>query len=223
MAFSIVLDFTVRQGSFLLEIHERLEARVLALFGPSGAGKTTVLDAVAGLRRPERGEIRLGPHLLFGSRAGIDLPPGRRRVGYVPQDVALFPHMSVRRNVLYGAGRGGSAELSRVLEILEVGPLLERSVQQLSGGERQRVALARALLSAPDALLMDEPLTALDLALRKRIVPYLLRVRDELQMPMIYVSHDAEEVRGIADRVIVLENGRVTSAGPPSATGTTGG
>ncbi len=213
MSVSIVLDFSLRQGGFQLELRQRLETPALSLFGPSGAGKTTVLDAIAGLRRPERGEIRVGGHVLFASPGGVDVPPRHRRIGYVPQDVALFPHMDVRRNMLYGARRGVMVGFKRVAEILEVEPLLDRSVRQLSGGERQRVALARALLSSPDLLLLDEPLTAVDVALRRRIVPYLLRVRDELMIPMIHVSHDANEVRRVAEHVIVLEAGRVVAAG----------
>ena len=214
MAFSILLDFTIRQGSFLLEIHEKIKAESLALFGPSGAGKTTVLDVIEGLRCPIQGEIRFGSRLLFSSQTGVDLPPRKRHIGYVPQDVSLFPHMSVRQNILYATGNSERGEFLRVTEILEAGPLLEHSVHELSGGERQRVALARALLSEPELLLMDEPFTALDLAFRERIVPYLLRVRDELRVPIIYVSHDTDEVQRIADQVIVLERGQVVAAGP---------
>ena len=213
MAFSILLDFTIRQGSFLLEIHEKIKAESLAFFGPSGAGKTTVLDVVAGLRCPIKGEIRLGSRLLFNSETGVDLPPRKRHIGYIPQDVSLFPHMSVRQNILYATGHSERGEFLRVTEVLEVGPLLGHSVHELSGGERQRVALARALLSEPELLLMDEPFTALDLAFRERFVPYLLRVRDELRVPIIYVSHDADEVRRIADQVVVLEGGQVVAAG----------
>ena len=213
MAFSILLDFTIRQGDFLLEVHEKIQAESLALFGPSGAGKTTVLDVVAGLRCPTQGEIRLGSRLLFNSETGVDLPPRKRHIGYVPPDVSLFPHMTVRQNILYATGRSECDEFLRVTEVFEVGPLLGHSVHELSGGERQRVALARALLSEPELLLMDEPFTALDLAFRERVVPYLLRVRDELRVPIIYVSHDADEVQRIADQVIVLEGGQVVAAG----------
>lgn len=205
----LVLDFTLTQGRFALELHERFEATVAALVGPSGAGKTTVLDTIAGLRRPDAGEIRVGGRVLLSSRDRIDLPPRRRHVGYVPQDVALFPHLNVRRNVLYGANRGRALPPARVLSILEIDALLDRDVGELSGGERQRVAVARALLSGPDLLLLDEPLTAVDVELRRRIVPYLKRVRDELGVPMIYVSHAEEEVRQLADHVIRLEGGRV--------------
>ena len=210
----VALDFTLTQGTFTLAIHERFEARAAALFGPSGAGKTTVLDAIAGLRRPDGGEIRIGNRQLFSSD-GVDMPSRRRHIGYVPQDVALFPHMNVRRNIFYGAARGESTPSQKVIELLEIEPHLERAVGGLSGGERQRVAIARALMSAPDLLLLDEPLAAVDTALRDRILPYIARVRDELAVPIIYVSHAEDEVRRIAEWVIVLERGRVSRAGPP--------
>ncbi len=214
MPVTIVLDFSIRQGEFRLEIGERLETLVLALFGPSGSGKTTVLESVAGLRRPDRGRIEVGGTVLFAS-PDVDLPPRQRRVGYVPQDCVLFPHMNVRRNILYGAHRGNGLGLDRVLDILEIEALLDRPVASLSGGERQRVALARALMSSPHLLLLDEPLAGVDLELRRRIVPCLRRIRDEVGVPMIYVSHDAAEVRTIADRAIVLERGAVVASGDP--------
>jgi molybdate transport system ATP-binding protein len=209
----LTLDVRLIQGSFTLDVATRVEARVTALVGPSGAGKTTLLEAIAGLRRPGRGEIRVADHVLYSSRDGVDLPPYRRHVGYVPQDVALFPHMNVRRNLLYGASRNGSVTaglpLDRITRMLEIEPLIDRGVRDLSGGERQRVALARALLSAPHLLLLDEPLAAVDVPLRRRIVPYLRRVRDELGVPLVYVSHDLEEVAMLADWVVELDGGRV--------------
>ncbi len=207
----ITLDFTLRQGAFVLELHERLAGGITALFGPSGSGKTTTLDAIAGLRHPESGRIVIGERTLFDSGRRIDLRPHERHIGYVPQDTALFPHMNVRRNVLYGRRHGQRLELDVVVRMLEVGDLLERRVRDLSGGERQRVALARALMSAPDLLLLDEPLAAVDVERRRRILPYLVRVRDDLRVPVIYVSHDRAEVDQLADRVIVLDNGRVVS------------
>jgi molybdate transport system ATP-binding protein len=207
----ITLDFTLRQGPFLLELRERLPPGITALFGPSGSGKTTTLDAIAGLRQPASGRIAIGERALFDAERRIDLRPHERHIGYVPQDTALFPHMNVRRNVLYGRRRGQKLELDVVVMMLEVGALLERRVPDLSGGERQRVALARALMSAPDLLLLDEPLAAVDVERRRRILPYLLRVRDELGVPVIYVSHDRAEVDQLADRVIVLDNGRVVA------------
>ena len=246
---SATIDVRLRAGAFTLDLRETIAARTVALFGPSGSGKTTTLDAVAGLRRPDEGLIRIGRRVLFDSRRGIDVPVHDRRVGYVPQDLALFPHLDVRRNVFYGArgpaasGRAGTGSRTRdadrardtgrasvagprgpeprrapasVLELLEIDTLLPRAVDGLSGGERQRVALARALMTDPDLLLLDEPLAALDLGLRDRILPYLERVRDELGTPMIYVSHAADEVRRVADWVIVLDAGRALRSGIPA-------
>ena len=210
----IALDFTLRQGEFVLELHQRLESRINALFGPSGAGKTTILDAIAGLRVPSSGSIAVNGRTLF-EHGNVNVPAHDRHIGYVTQDVALFPHMDIRRNVLYGRREGQKLELRTVAAMLEIEGLLDRSVPQLSGGERQRVALARALMSAPDLLLLDEPLAAVDVERRRRILPYVERVRDELQVPIIYVSHDADEVRRIADRVLVLHAGRVVRAGEP--------
>ena len=205
----IALDIQLTQGSFTLEAAVRLEARAAALFGPSGAGKTTILDAIAGLRTPRRGSIVIDDRVLFSTEAGINLPAHRRHVGYVPQDVSLFPHMNVRRNLLYGRHPGLSPDLDRVVGMLEIAPLLERRVTDLSGGERQRVALGRALMSGPSLLLLDEPLAAVDVPLRRRILPYLLRVRDELQIPIVYVSHDREEAEELAGVVVTLDQGRV--------------
>jgi molybdate transport system ATP-binding protein len=204
----ITLAFTLLQGNFVLELEQELASGITALFGPSGSGKTTVLDAIAGLRKPSAGVISINDRMLFDTRQGISLPPHERHVGYVPQDVALFPHMDVRRNVLYGRRLGQKLSLETVVLMLEVGGLLDRRVSELSGGERQRVALARALMSAPELLLLDEPLAAVDVERRRRILPYLLRVRDDLGIPVIYVSHDRAEVNQLADRVIVLEDGR---------------
>ena len=221
----IVIDLQVAvgagEGAFRLELPRIAMARTLALFGPSGAGKTTALDLLAGLRRPDEGTIRIGERVLFDHELGIDLPPYERRIGYVPQDLALFPHLNVRRNVLFGARSRGvehplEARLERVAKLLESDSLLDREVRALSGGERQRAALARALMTAPDLLLLDEPLASLDHGLRGRIMPYLEAIRDVIGMPFIYVSHSAEEVRRVAAWAVVLENGRVVAAGPPA-------
>ena len=146
----------------------------------------------------------------------MDLPPRARRIGYVTQDVALFPHMNVRNNLVYGRHSGSSPNLPRVLQMLEIEPLVDRRVGQLSGGERQRVALGRALMSGPSLLLLDEPLAAVDVALRRRILPYLERIRDEMHVPIVYVSHDPDEVRRLADHVLLIEHGRVVAEGLPA-------
>jgi molybdate transport system ATP-binding protein len=187
-------------GEITLDVTLELDARTTALFGPSGAGKTTLLECIAGLRTPERGCIELQGRDVTG------LPPRLRGIGYVPQDDALFPHLSVRQNVFYGAREAGS----EAIEVLEIAPLLERSVKRLSGGERKRVALARALVTKPALLLLDEPLAGVDLALRGRVLEYLVRVRDELAVPTVYVTHHMDEAEAICEEVVMLDRGRVT-------------
>jgi molybdate transport system ATP-binding protein len=216
------LEFALRQGAFTVEISEHSDARALALFGPSGSGKTTVVEAIAGLRRPERGTIAVAGRRLFESSARIDVPARERHTGYVPQDVLLFPHMDVRRNITYAIRDPQSAprdprstSFDGVVQLLELGGLLDRRVESLSGGERQRVAIARALMAAPSVLLLDEPMAAVDLPRRRRILDALLHIRDGLQVPIVYVAHSPEEVARIADRVLVLDSGRVVAAGAP--------
>ena len=199
---SIVVQ--LKRGGF--ERHVRIEdaARVVALTGPSGAGKTTMLNAIAGLVRPRAGRIEVDGRVLFDSARGVDLPAHRRRVGYVFQDARLFPHLDVRGNLLYGrhaTADGPRFELDAVVSLLGIGPLLPRPTANLSGGEAQRVAIGRALLSQPAILLFDEPLSALDQARREELIPYLQRVRDEVRLPMLYVSHRAEEVQRLAEAV----------------------
>jgi molybdate transport system ATP-binding protein len=215
----IAVDIELTQGTFTLSAAFQLDARAAALFGPSGAGKTTMLDAIAGLRRPSRGTIAVDGRTLFSARERIDVPPYARHIGYVPQDVALFPHMNVRANLLYGShppsrsvlrrDKAITLDLERVTTMLEIDRLVDRRVTELSGGERQRVALARALMSGPSLLLLDEPLAAVDVPLRRRILPYLVRVRDELRIPIVYVSHDRDEVDALADAVVRIDDGRV--------------
>ena len=210
------LAMQLRQGGFSLDVSVETEAQAVAIVGPSGSGKTTMLDAVAGLRRPDAGLIQVGPKILFNSHNRINLPPHERRVGYVPQDLALFPHLTVQQNVLYGVSNSATEEQGRpVLEILEIKELLSRTTDGLSGGERQRVALARALMARPRILLLDEPLAALDFSFRDRILPYLDRVREELKIPMIYVSHVPDEISRIADWVIRLDAGQVAGSSVP--------
>lgn len=202
------LDIQLRRGRF--ERHVRIEdaARVVAITGPSGAGKTTVLNAIAGLVKPRAGRIAVDGRALFDSARGIDLPPHRRRVGYVFQDARLFPHLDVRGNLLYGRHAGSTGrrfELGPVVALLGIEPLLRRRTGNLSGGEAQRVAIGRALLSQPAILLFDEPLSALDQARREELIPWLQRVRDEVRLPMLYVSHDADDVRRLAEATHALE------------------
>ena len=209
-------------ANFELDVDASFDSRITAIFGPSGSGKTSLLDAIAGLRPVSEGEIEIHGMELFSSARGINLPAQRRGVGYVPQEGALFPHFSVRRNILFGAARGGAGaktiRMEQVVEILEIGHLLERSVTKISGGEAQRVALARAILSQPNLLLLDEPLAALDIGLRERILPYLVRVRDEFTIPMIYVTHNLTEVLTLADWVLMISEGRLVTQGVPRET-----
>ncbi len=193
---------------------------VTALFGRSGAGKTTVVNAVAGLLRPDRARITLDGQPLTETARGIFLPPHQRRIGYVFQDARLFPHLSVRGNLDYGrrfaprAVRPGPARVTEIVDLLGIGALLDRRPGALSGGEKQRVALGRAILSGPRLLLMDEPLAALDEARKAEILPYLERLRDGLGLPILYVSHALAEITRLASTVVLLEGGRVAAAGP---------
>ncbi|MDR6951638.1 molybdate transport system ATP-binding protein [Ancylobacter sp. 3268] len=193
-------------------------AGVTALFGPSGAGKTTIIQALAGVVRPDKGRILVDGETYFDSAGGIDVPIERRRAGYVFQDARLFPHMSVERNLRYGQRRSRGADagigFDAVVDLLGIGHLLRRRPHTLSGGEKQRVAIGRALLAQPRLLLMDEPLAALDAARKAEILPYLERLRDEMRLPILYVSHSIEEVLRLSDRVVALKDGRQVAEGP---------
>lgn len=216
MTLSIALQH--RFGDFALQAAFEAPPGVTALFGRSGSGKSTVVNAVAGLLRPDQGRIALGGRVLFDSDARVSLPPHRRRMGYVFQDARLFPHLNVRQNLSYGrwfAGTAGDAgDLGRIADLLGIGALLDRRPGTLSGGERQRVAIGRAILSSPQMLLMDEPLAALDEPRKAEILPYLERLRDELGLPILYVSHSVAEVARLATSIVLLEAGRVVTAGP---------
>lgn len=217
----MLLRCRIPLAHFELDIDVSFDARVVSIFGPSGSGKTTLLDAIAGLRDIAAGEIEIDGSTLFSSTRGINRPARERGVGYVPQEGALFPHLSVRKNILFGAGRStginqsGAISMEHVLSVLEIGTLLDRPVTQLSGGEAQRVALARAILSQPRLLLLDEPLASLDIGLKERILPYLARVRDEFGIPTIYVTHNVTEVLTLADWVLMIRQGRLVTQGVP--------
>lgn len=206
---------------FSLDVDVSFESRVASIFGPSGAGKTSLLDVIAGLREGASGEIEIAGRVLLSSSRGIKLSPQERLIGYVPQEAALFPHLSVRKNILFGAKREGDPDrksrvkLDHVTALLEIGHLLDRPVTHLSGGESQRVALARAILSRPHLLLLDEPLASLEIGLKERILPYLRRVRDEFAVPMIYVTHNPTEVLSLADWVVMMKEGKVVGQGVP--------
>lgn len=215
------LKLSVPLDRFDLAVEMATTSQVTGVFGASGAGKTSLLKAIAGLKRRAQGQIRLGDRLCLDSAAGIYLPPEARDIGYVPQEGLLFPHQNVRQNLLAGAGRArrnGNAEavsFERVCALLELEALLEREVATLSGGERQRVALGRALCSGPRLLLLDEPLAALDLPMRRRLLPYLRRLRAQLTVPMLLVSHDPTEIQALCDEVIALADGQVIARGTP--------
>ncbi len=212
----IRLDFQTPLARFPLRITADLAASVTAVMGPSGAGKTSLLDSIAGLREVASGRVAIDDDVLVDTAAGRRVAPQRRRVGYVPQDAGLFPHLTVRENVLFGA-RGATKEVGHAIDVLEIGSLGGRYPSALSGGEKQRVALARALATRPRLLLLDEPLAALDVSLRERIVPYLLRIRDEWSTPMLYVTHNVGEALALAGEVLLLEGGRVEAQGAPLA------
>ena len=201
-------------GTFTLALDLVIDRPVTTVCGPSGAGKTTLLELVAGLRRPHAGRIALDDTLLDDAATHRHLAPPARRIGYVPQDLALFPNLDVRRNVMFGAHRGGDAALAaEALYVLQLEGLLDRSIAGLSGGERQRVALARALISAPRLLLLDEPLTGLDAALRDRALEHLRRVRDLLRVPMVYVTHDPRDAAALEGEILWLDQGRLAARG----------
>jgi molybdate transport system ATP-binding protein len=216
-----MLQVDVRRAfpGFRLEV--RFEAGpggITALFGRSGAGKTTLVNLLAGLDRPDSGRIVLGGEVMFDAEAGIDVPPERRRLGYVFQEDRLFPHLSVHSNLVYGMRLVPPAErrvdYDQVVDLLGIGHLLERRPRRLSGGEKQRVAIGRALLASPRMLLMDEPLANLDAARRAEILPFIESLRDDLGMPVVYVSHNMEEIIRLADWVVLLSDGEAAAAGP---------
>jgi molybdate transport system ATP-binding protein len=211
------VDITKQLGEFSLQAKFESEGRVTGLFGASGAGKTSLINMIAGLLRPDRGTIALDGETLDDVASRVHVPAHRRRIGYVFQDARLFPHLDVAQNLDYGRRMNrlddDPVQRQRITDLLDIGHLLERRPGKLSGGERQRVALGRSLLSKPRLLLLDEPLGALDEGRRAEILPYLVRLRDESRIPMVYVSHDAAEMRQLATQIVLLQDGRVTALG----------
>jgi molybdate transport system ATP-binding protein len=212
------ISITYNQGNFSLDVaFQGAPSGVTALFGPSGAGKTSVVNMVAGLLRPDAGRIAVNGFCLFDSAGRIDLPPEKRRIGYVFQDGRLLPHLSVRSNLIYGmrrtpAGRRFVA-FDAVVDLLGIGHLLARRPARLSGGEKQRVAIGRALLTSPALLLMDEPLASLDAARKAEVLPFIMRLGCEFAIPILYVSHAMDEILNLASRMVMLHNGRVIAWG----------
>jgi molybdate transport system ATP-binding protein len=196
---------------------EKLDCGITGLFGPSGSGKTTILEIVTGIRNPQSAFIELDGKVLTDTKRGIHVPIEKRAIGYVPQDLALFPHLSARENVLFGAqSNNGDQRFHHIVELLELGSLLTRGISNLSGGEKQRVAFARAILASPSLLLLDEPLASLDQTLKKRMIEYLLHLRDEFHIPMLYVSHEPDELIQLCDEVLILREGRLSARGIPA-------
>ena len=212
------VDIAHRLAAFELDIHFRTGRGLTALFGRSGAGKTSVVNAIAGLIRPERGRIVVDGSVLIDTERGIRVPAHRRRVGYVFQEGRLFPHLTVRQNLLFGRwfarDSAPASCLDDVVDLLGIAPLLERRPGRLSGGEKQRVAIGRALLASPRLLLMDEPLAALDAGRKDEILPYLERLRDQASVPIVYVSHSVAEVTRLANTIVLISDGRVRAVGP---------
>jgi len=206
MSFDVQVE--LRRGNRMIATAFSMRAGMVALFGPSGAGKTSVLDMIAGLLRPDRGRVVVAEKVLFDSEKGIDLPPERRACGYVPQDGRLFPHLDVSANLLFGWHLAPESrrwmQLEEAAQLLGIGHLLERMPHTLSGGEVRRVAIGRALLSGPDVLLMDEPLSSLDMARRKEILSLVERIHAELALPILYVSHDRDEIDRLACEVVAV-------------------
>jgi molybdate transport system ATP-binding protein len=213
----LAVDVGKKLGALDLVVRFTAAGGVTALYGPSGAGKTTVINMIAGLIEPDRGSIVLADEVLFDSAKGINEPPYRRRIGYIFQEGRLFPHLNVRQNLDYGRRMNRQPRdtegFTRIVTLLGISHLLDRRPRLLSGGERQRVAIGRALLMRPRLLLLDEPLASLDIGHKRDILPYLVRLRDEANIPMVYVSHIASEVSRIATSVVRIDDGHVVASG----------
>jgi molybdate transport system ATP-binding protein len=214
----IDIELNRKQGQFTVNaIFKGAATGVTALFGPSGAGKTSIVNMVAGLMKPDAGRIDINEHCLFDSARRIDLPSEKRRVGYVFQDGRLFPHLTVRANLTYGMSRvpveHRFVTLDEVVDLLGIEALIKRRPAKLSGGEKQRVAIGRALLTSPALLLMDEPLASLDAARKAEVLPFISHLSHRYSIPILYVSHDLDEILKLASHLVILEGGRVISSG----------
>ena len=208
------LNFTQTLGNHTLTLNETLPASgITAIFGVSGAGKTSLINAISGLTRPQSGRIVLNNRVLNDVENKVYLSPDKRRIGYVFQDARLFPHYSVRGNLRYGMAKSMAGQFDKLVTLLGIEPLLDRLPSSLSGGEKQRVAIGRALLTAPELLLLDEPLASLDIPRKRELLPYLQRLTREINIPMLYVSHSLDEILHLADKVLVLEEGSVKAFG----------
>jgi molybdate transport system ATP-binding protein len=208
------LDFSQQLGDLTLQVTQTLPAQgITAIFGLSGAGKTSLINAIGGLTRPDNGRIALNDRVLSDTTKDIFLPPEKRRIGYVFQDARLFPHYRVQGNLQYGMAASMRGQFDSIVSLLGIAPLLNRFPLTLSGGEKQRVAIGRALLTAPEILLMDEPLAALDLPRKRELMPYLERLAKEVNVPILYVTHSLDEILRLADKVLVLDNGSVLTMG----------
>ena len=210
---SLEVKALTRLGDFTLDAEFATDGKITAIFGPSGAGKTSLINVIAGLIEPESGRVAVDGTALLDTERGIDIAAHKRRIGYVFQESRLFPHLTVRQNLLYGRWFAPrelrQASFEEVTDLLDLGPLLHRGTRQLSGGEKQRAAIGRALLAAPRLLLLDEPLSSLDEARKQEVMPFLERLRDHARMPIIYVSHSVSEVERLANTVVFMESGRV--------------
>jgi len=215
----VLRQVEVALGAFHLAIDVELQPGCVGIFGPSGAGKTTLLEIIAGLRHARKGHIALDENILADTESGKWVPPHLRRIGYVPQDLALFPHLNVHGNILYGAPKtadNSEPSVDSLIEILDLAPLLGRRIAGLSGGERQRVALARALSAKPCLVLLDEPLTGLDQDRKDNVLEYLRQLRQRWAVPMIYISHQADEMADLCDEILVIRDGKLAARGKPA-------
>ena len=212
---SLQFDVRLPRRDFDLALAGGFSRETVGVFGPSGAGKSSLFRVLAGLERPERGRIVLNERVLVDTAAGVYVPPQRRRIGIVFQDLLLFPHLSVRGNLEFGVryARGSRVPFDAVVELLDLAPILDASPADVSGGEQQRTAIGRALLASPELLLLDEPFSAVDVSLRAAILPYLRRLRDDLDVPMLVISHDLSDIQRLTDRVYLVERGQCTGHG----------